>query len=74
MKLDHWKKRDQLVNAKEEVKRIQVKAEKEIDKELGQEEDYVGRVECSDVEEGKQKPRIKIKNHCGFKIKGQEEM
>jgi len=33
-------KRSQLVNTKEEVKRIQVKVEKEIDKELGLEKDY----------------------------------
>ena len=45
MKLDHCKKRDQLVNVKEEVKRIQVKMEKEIEKELGLEEDYVGAVD-----------------------------
>jgi len=66
-------KRDQLVNAKEEVKRMQVKVEKEIDKELGLEEDYVGRAECSDVEEREQKPRIKTESRSGFKIKGQEE-
>ena len=63
-------KRDQLVNVKEEVKRIQVKMEKEIDKELGVEEDYVGGVEYSDFEEGEQKPRMKIENQGGLKIKG----
>ena len=66
-------KRDELVNAKEEVKRIQVKVEKEIDKELGLEEDHVSGAECSDVEEGEQKPKIKIGNHSGLKTKGQDE-
>lgn len=35
---------------------------KKIDKELQLEEDSVGRVEYSDFEEGKQKPRIKMEN------------
>ena len=66
-------KRDELVNNKEEVKRIQVKVEKKIDKELGLEEDYVSGAGCSDVEEGEQKPKIKIGNHSGLKTKGQDE-
>ena len=66
-------KRDQLVNAKEEVKRIQVTVEKGIDKELGQEEDYVGGAECRDVEEGEKKPKIRIETQSGLNIKGLEQ-